>query len=573
MNAPISISLNGTFIRGRIEGLDQLTVTKRRKDSEKGGGVTTTFTSELTFYDDGYDILKAALIDPTNGFDGEVAVKIYDDECNAVIFDGKILGDAIDWCYPECAIKATIVEIDPILSCIQSTMIDDDRLGFYSRNGWRVNYCIVLRPLWLFTLLYTLGMYLALVLWIIGKLMIPVIFAITGVVWIICKAVKILRPRTDCSKVDPIDAAVNWDTEIDKLTDALRPCGRYYNIAKLRDYINNVCQICGANFKSSILNDTANPVGAIYSDTLLFSAPVRKGYFAGSNRWNLVRENAPIETLETLFNNYLNPTFNAKWEIIGNDLYFERKDFFNNISQWLDSDTLLNENRIEDGLICFKWTDKQRPAFGRFQYSADAIDVLANELTTQWRDIVEWNPHPSNPKRKGEHNVTLPFSPAAVTSDSEINASVPSIPLLLRNVISVGFEDSTMAMHQNNTMNYRLLLVDANGKIKDYDTNFTGVATGVRNYNYPYWFREGIQGQSGFQNNLYSLFHYIDDPRQPNAQKYDFDFTFEYNCAEVAAFSFEKYVRLYVGNSYKNGTVNEITIDYNKRTIKVQGTV
>lgn len=573
MNAPISISLNGTFIRGRIEGLDQLTVTKRRKDSDKGGGVTTTFSSELTFYDDGYDILKAALLDPPNGFDGEVAVKIYDDECNAVIFDGKILGDAIDWCYPECAIKATIVEIDPILSCIQSTMIDDDRLGFYSRNGWRVNYCIILRPDWLFTLLLLLGTQMFLILYFISFLLIPAVFSVMLIIHGVCLVVKIIKPRTDCSQSNPFSATIDWVIEMTKLKKSLQPCGRYYNIAKLRDYINNVCQICGTNFKSSILNDTANPVGAIYSDTLLFSAPIRKGYFSGSNRWNLVRENAPIETLETLFNNYLNPTFNAKWEIIGNDLYFERKDFFNNISQWLDTESLLNENRVEDGLICFKWSDKEKPAFGRFEYSADAIEILCNELKDEWRDIVEWNPQPSNPKRKGEHNVTLPFSPAAVTTDDKIDLILPTLPSILQGILGIGIEADTMAMHQNNTMNYRLLLVDANGRIKDYDTNFTGVATGVRNYNYPYWFREGIQGQSGFQNNLYSLFHYIDDPRLPNTQKYDFDFTFEYNCAEVAAFSFEKYVRLYVGNSYKNGTVNEITIDYNKRTIKVQGTV
>lgn len=574
MNAPISISLNGTFIQGRIEGLDQLTVTKRRKDSEKGGGVTTTFSSELTFYDDGYDILKTILIDDPDGFGKEVPVKIYDDECNAVIFDGKILGNAIDWCYPECAIKATIVEIDPILSCIQSILIDDNRLGFYNRPGIKIPYCIFLRPEFLFDLLLTVGLVCYVILFFIEYLLVPFIFGIAAIVWLICLGIKILRPRTNCSKVDPIGAVVNWVDEMDKIKRSLVSCGRYHTAAYLRDYIINACTICGVNFKSSILNDNSNPVGAIYTDTVLFSAPAKKGFKKSQGYTNLVRENAPIETLETLFNNYLNPTFNAKWEIIGNDLYFERKDFFNNISQWIDTDNLLNEDRIQDGLICYKWTDKQMPSYGRYEYSADAVEIISNEIKPLWGDIIEWNPN-RNPIRKGEHTVTLPFSAAAVAYDDFI--AIPS-----NTTGSVGsstsdhqviFDAGAMAMHSDYALNYRLLLVARNGQINTYDDSFTGISTGLKNYNYPFWFKEGIQGVYGYQNNLYSLFHYIDDPRQPNAQKFNFDFTFEYNCAEVAAFSFEKYVRLYVGNSYKNGTVNEITIDYNKRTIKVQGTV
>lgn len=573
MNTPVSISIDGNFITGRIEGLDQLSVTKRRKNEQgMGGAITSTFSSELTFYDDAYDYLKSKFIDPLLGFDNEVNVKIYDDECNGLIFEGKILGDAIDWCYPECSVKARVVEIDPVLSCVQSKLIDDNSRGFYNTSNvptYKLGYCVIFRPEILYDLAILLGAVVADICYFIEIVLVPFIWAIAAIVWLLCQAVKILRPRTNCNNVQPGRVARNWLTEMNKIVQAMLPCQKYHPVTYMRNYIINACRICNLNFKSSILNDTTNPIGAIYYDSVLFSAPIKKGHYVGSGYVDLISENAPIETLETLFNNYLNPTFNGDWAIIGNDFIFERKDYFANLSQWIDTDVLLNEGRIEDGLICFSWTDKEKKAYGRFEYSLDAIEHAGNESKSAWGDIVEWNPT-ANPKRKGEHTIILPMSPAGVIWDKITKKML--FPSLLGGGTGT-FEDGWIIMSQDNVMNYKLLLMDQNGLIKKYDDIFTGTATGLTNYNYPYWFREGVQGVSGFQNNLYSLFHYIDDPRNPNSLKHNFNFTFQYKCSEVSSFAFTKYVRLYVGNQHKNGVVEEVVIDYNKRTIKVSGKV
>ena len=86
------------------------------------------------------------------------------------------------------------------------------------------------------------------------------------------------------------------------------------------------------------------------------------------------------------------------------------------------------------------------------------------------------------------------------------------------------------------------------------------------------WFVEGnpITG-TGAQNNLYSLFHYIDDPRLPNAQQYDFNFTFEFDCGQFNNFGFEKFIKISRGNLTLTGQVKEIEVDFNRRTIQVKG--
>jgi hypothetical protein len=86
-------------------------------------------------------------------------------------------------------------------------------------------------------------------------------------------------------------------------------------------------------------------------------------------------------------------------------------------------------------------------------------------------------------------------------------------------------------------------------------------------YNYPMWFNENNA------NNLYSLFHYINNPRVPGAKMYDFSFTFEFDCGEFDSVDFSKNIRLRVGNNIKFGEVKELTVDFLKRTIAVKGIV
>ena len=128
MTSPISIKLNGQWITGRIDGTDSFNV--QMVLNGETNQPAQSFSSELTFYDDGYSILKTALIDDPNGFNNTVPIEIYDTCCNDAVFVGVIKGDAIDWCEPKCYISANVIQETPAFNCIQSTIIWDNWNGF-----------------------------------------------------------------------------------------------------------------------------------------------------------------------------------------------------------------------------------------------------------------------------------------------------------------------------------------------------------------------------------------------------------------------------------------------------------
>ena len=62
----MKIEMNGALITGRIDGLESFKVTIENKTDDNR--IAKSFSSELTFYDDGFDLIKANLIDDPNGF-------------------------------------------------------------------------------------------------------------------------------------------------------------------------------------------------------------------------------------------------------------------------------------------------------------------------------------------------------------------------------------------------------------------------------------------------------------------------------------------------------------------------
>lgn len=151
-----------------------------------------------------------------------------------------------------------------------------------------------------------------------------------------------------------------------------------------------------------------------------------------------------------------------------------------------------------------------------------------------------------------------------------------------------------LMMSQHTAFNYKFLIWNAGSGDeqstieRNYPTTFTGGPV-FGNYfspdtggeilyqnvplppeklnNYPMWVNENNT------NNLYSLFHYIDNPRLPGAKLFNFNFTFTFDCGQFDAIDFSKSVRLRVGNTIKFGEIKELQIDFVKRTIGVSGIV
>jgi hypothetical protein len=565
MNSTLRIELDGTLITGRVDGIENFVVTIRNQDEE--GKIAHSFSSELTFYDDGYNIIKNKLINSWSGFGDFVSVKLYDSYCGQVVFDGKIQGDSIDWCEPGCYVSANIIEVDPVSSCIQNTTIWDNRNGFLNRQHNGIEYCLQIRPLFLHVVFAFLMLLLkALLDFITLLLTIPIalIYAMCFVIQRLCRVLACNAPDCDNPINNPVEL---WELTAE-IKNQLGQCEHKHPAAYVRNYIKNVCDVCGLTFQSSILNDP----NSLYYDLTLLSAQVKKGINA-SDPNILIQDNLPVETLTTLMDSYLKPLFNAEYRIANNTLYFERKDyFFNSNNIWVDVEDLMNRGLVEDNLVCFSWIDKDRPAYANFQYTMDASEYIGNEVRRRWEDTVEWNPAPINPSQKGGLEVLVGSSAARTLIDGlDFDAGGTAQALITLLFPLQNPNPRTMIMSQHRAFNYKFIITDSRFIKNNYSDAILGNGNiGVdpnERVNYPMWFREG------YNNNLYSLFHYINNPRLPGATNYNFKFTFGFDCLTYQNFSFDKTVSLVMGGQVKYGQVKELSVDFNKRTITVNGIV
>lgn len=567
MQAPIKIYLNGTLITGRIEGLDQFEVTITQEDDST---IKKTYSSELTFYDDGYTLLKAQLIDDVNAISNQVTFEAFDECCGKIVYEGIIKPTTIDWCEPICSITTNVIQKEQGYDCIQSTTVWDDKFGFLTRPRPKMRYCVGMRPEAIF---YVMIFF----------------YAIINVL-----AYTVLAPLLISS---------DWRDWLDESRDRIVGCNWYHPSAFVRDYIQNVCDICGLQFESSILNDSSS----YYYNTVLFAAQVRKGYKPSQTASALIDQNLPVETVETLMRNHLMPLFNAKYWVINGKLIFERKDFFDNLgvsNVWVDTEQLYNDGLIIDDKVCYSYNDQTLYAFGTFEYALDPIDICSNEASQRFDNIVEWNPIPINPNQKGELKKQFLSSQARVVQDTIEKDPWSSLYLSPVNIIfgnQLGDYKGNIYMSQHTAANYKFLIYDtdtsydyAKPKGLYYDTDIfttppppgqffyydieidedTGnvypfnVTPGVR-YNYPFTFFY----DNGNLHNLYTDFHYIDDPRVSEYKVFNFEFEFAFDCSQLNSFDINKSVRLIKSGQVKYGEIKTVKINYFRRTISVNGVV
>jgi hypothetical protein len=597
MKSSVKIKLNGVLITGRIDGIEAFEITIRENDDQ--GIIVKSYSSELRFYDDGYNILKPILIDNINGFVNNVNVEVYDECCGRLVFEGVISGDAIDWCEPECWISAQVIEKKPILNCVKSRLIYDNELGFLDRPQKKLRYCVDLRPDWIMGLLFTIYAIFNSIIYLILLPLSLVVVVIQSVAFVICQIVCAI-PGTPCNSstctggtwTNPNGAFSEISGWMDDMQDRMIQCQWYHPTALVRDYIQNVCDLCGGlTFKSSILNDPSSP----YYNLMLFSAPIRKGYKPSQGQNLLITENLPTETLDTLMNTHLKPLFNAQYWIVGNELIFERKDNFVGSGTWIDAEQLLLDGRIVDNQICFNWIDRERPAFGIYKYTLDGSDLLGNEAGIRYEDIVEWNQPPSD-SQSGSLDRTMLSSMSRFRGDKVGPDTLESYDDPFWNTLfggSIANSKGLLLMNQHMAFNYKFMIWDGededNAKIKSFwgplpggpvispPISWSGGGESFESsggeldvfslYNYPMWFREDNAG------NLYSEFHYIDNPRLPGTKLFEFSFSFTFDCGQFDSIDFAKDVRIRVGSNIKFGEIKEIKVDFVKRVISVSGIV
>ena len=563
------------------------------RDSDESGGKVKSVSQNYVLTGAAYDIVAASFIDDPDGKNNSLPVKIYDRGCcesDTLLFEGRLISDNVSWCYDECSVEVIFEEYTDFTranDCLRSTLIYDNQNGFQQNQHPRMLYCVQIRPTIYQIIILNLGYFANLLLAILT----PMVALISAIV----NFINILINLLDNIGINiSFGAAWNQFTQdslldqyrnaIDQMNEIIVGCGYKHPSPLVRSYIVNVCEICGIGFSSSILNNPASD----YNNVVYLFAPIKEGVRSSSDQtW--ISENAPIETGKT-FLDKLAPVFNARWEVIDNVLYFERKDFFDTGDIYVSYSDLFEQQRIDEKL-CLEWRNETRPAYGNFQYAQDAIDTAGNDALKLYGDIVEWN-NPFSSLQSDKKDIQLQFGAVRCRRDgtgTDVMDLFTSLPFGIGSTISE-YSD-VLIIEKHVTAAPKLIIWDPQssvlqGRPKKYN-NIVGVVpdwvpfAGHNKYNFPMWFNEyGTVPNTAYPSDtpnmgLYGRFHAIDNPKLlPDLGK-SFTFSFRYSCELLQGALTANYIHLPLGAEGENavGRVRQISVNLATKTIQIQGDV
>jgi hypothetical protein len=558
------------------ETIKDPTFTLRKKD--EGGGFAFTFTGDLTFIKDDYDYIYQKLKTDPNAKTNKIELKFVDDCCASekeYLFE--ISHESLLWCEGKCEITAAAIEKDStndIITCLNNTLIYDNWNGFQNKQHPRMVYCNETRPNWTQHFYIIIGVLFGQLIlcltpvWVVIALLVTIVNAIIN-------AINFLLPDDkDLNTIDfDNDPSTNIFEEMKNLFNTLISfivgCGRKHPSPLVRDYAQNVCQKCGVNFVSSIFSP-----GSSYYNTVWVQAAAHKGTTVSNTSTYWIDENKPIES-GIMFFDKLKKVYNADYTIVNGNFLFERKDLlYPNAAPFLDLTTYPKDKIID---ICWSYEQKDLPSYASFRYQKDVVNWLGHETDPRWRGIINWNT-PYSSLQSGAYEPIFEFTGCRFRDDGideDILTKYENFPYVGPIIKSA---NRAMLINSHNTVLPMLIIWDqdsgkANATAKGSDTYFPGIPNGGEKqtfvglnefYNYPYWFKEG------YNNNLYTNFHYIDNPKLSTYKGLEFKATLFFDCALKDALDVYGKVLTSEGLSTK---IKEININHKTGILTITGLV
>ncbi len=575
------IRIAGINMTQHVSGAENVTIKWTRKDED--GQVSKGFSSEIKVRGAAFDLVNTDLILNPAGKLGWLTFEILDTCCGGepkLVFSGIIRGDGVDWCEGDCEATVQVTEHTAdtaAMDCLKSTNLFADDLGFPNNIALQipmVAYCNVLRPGYIQILFFAIGIMLTTNF----ALMTPIVAIITTIISWINAVVFILNALLPGTPIPSLGGG--WgsqDSLFSQYTQALGDfnqwvtgCGKKHPSPYVRQYIKNVCDICGIGFDSSILNNPASD----YFNMALFSAPVVDG--TSNPAIPYLFQNKPLQNGK-MFLDDLKLVFNADYVVQGGVLKFERKDFFNTGVPWIDYSTIVAQNRLTDK-ICYQWRADDMPAYLRFEYGLDAVDAVGNEAKERYADIVEWNV-PTNLLQVGEEARLLPFGMPRFRDDG-ITPDILSIYSWWPPFSSIANNSAgCLILQQGITFLPKLLIIDTtqtitNAKVKKYPVGGFSIPAN-QNYNFPLQINEfGCAANTTYPTTqpnmgIYGRFHAIDNPKVLLDQGKEFNFEFRFTCEEYDLFNITSLIQTPIGV----GRIREIEFNFTTRIVSISGEV
>lgn len=569
----LQVKINGTPIQGRIEGLEDFTLNYSR-DSETGR-TQKSYTNQLKFYDDAFNIIYPLMVANPNGLNQSANVEIWDDCCNAPVYRDLIIrGDMVDFCTGDCFVTARLTRQDPdelIYQCLNKYEISSNKNGYFNHQPNNqpkfplVVYCNELRPNWLMATLLSIVIFNL----YIGVTFIGFIVSVLAVIiinlFLICSAlrgienllnsflpgnpVNITPPFCDQIIQDPFFFIQEAKTFVDRIVENVIGCGRKHPTPLYRQYVENACQICGINqFNSSILNDPNNE----YYNALYFNAPADAG---SRSAVGYISENRPIATMSVWLDT-IAKDFNARWWISQGQLYFERKDYFLSQPVLYDADINQETGDILEG-VCFTYNEGKLFSSIKIEATMDALDDVGNEARDRYIVYFDYG---SNQNWEGANKKVLSYAPARFRNDgieTDILTHFSTLPfanqLFLGNLTQYS---RALLMAKGTASNPKMLIWDG----QSYTDAYVKIYNGVQNM--PAMVNSG-------QSDLYDKFHRIDDPNINPFRFWNAELTVRANCQLVQQLDVNRTVRLRTPyGAIVNARINQINANLGERTIQ-----
>jgi hypothetical protein len=585
----------------------------KNADGGKGtSGVEAGSSSEITFIGEAAKFIQDWLKESVSAHLNAIEIKFVDVRTGTEYPDWIVYNSGLKDCEDdeECMIKVNLRQRNEVYECIQRTSITDNHLGWFQPGTDKhllFDYCNDFRPAFILTFMLFTFSFQYFTLFVI---LAPVIFIIQTIVGALNAIIRFFGGR-------PINNPITFSNAIElyhRMIRLMAGCGRRYIGVLYRDYITNVCTKCGVTVNEisfPVLYDPASP----YYNKVMISHTVKKGVdeFGTPVRW--IADNDPLMFLDQLLDE-LKETFNSKWFIKNNILYFDRKDKVN-------SSLIFNFEGEDKELIidkpCFTWDEQNSPAYARCEYGRDGLDAQGNEAYHRFCTLVEYN-KPQNPSFKGELRKQLynyganRFRTDGIDKDYLEKALEPLKAISLASLILIPIYNQIRMsvigltgalIVQNDTTSLKKALIwdgvsrdHARTKwIYSYGSGMQPPPNPIYNKNggsYHSYHSEDVQYDSFekistrlynydlafeemFLNNLYDRFHQIDDPRLKGSFYKKWELTMQ-NCEQILKrmgleqnatnILLENEVLLNGGRFYKRGIIEEFVVEYYSKDIK-----
>lgn len=357
---------------------------------------------------------------------------------------------------------------------------------------------------------------------------------------------------------------------INRAEDWLVGAGRFqiaFNIRKAIEYNTNNL---GINFVSPVLQ--SQPYDKLFWLEARYDNGIDQRWkfdFAKVN--SLWENNAPNKTIIDLLTD-LSPVFNHDFRLIGNDLVFDTRE---NIIARLDTLFNLDQTVKDNGLqVCFKYQQLKAYAYGRFEYTDDSSETEGNKASTLYNDLVDWNVNPTNDFQRDELRNIVQFAPVRFQNDMlqdkyDIEEIWFNIERSRRNPNFGRPHENEVMLSNGYAYVPKLIVLDNQNKPKRFFRKFWKTFI---NGNIPmYEYNTDMFFDENKPNNLYTRFHYTENPRTRIGDVIEVD-TIEVplSCELVDKIE-QSSMNLKIDTKFGPGLFDKVEINFTAGIIKIEG--